>query len=290
MSNFKMDDYVPVNERIAALKAEFPDCSLQSEIVELTAGRVTVRAYAYRTPDDPRPGIGHSSLEIPGSTPFTRGSEIENAETSAWGRAIAALGFEVKRGLASAEEVRNKQPEQRRGAQASSPNAAAPVPPNLYRRDELAVLLAKNGLDVEYAGRVADRLGIPDSERPMSNESMDRLIEAIESEQAASAHAAAPTDTPDVDARSTRPATTSDPEDKDSSPGPASGSASAPTDEQILAAAGEGAEMVPPAPGTPEYRVLPAIERAKAKAYHEAHKAAPQQETLAEALGAPAGG
>lgn len=105
---FNMDDYVPVNERIEQFYKAHPEGSIQSEIVELTGSRVTVRAYAYRTPADPRPGIGHSSLDIPGSTPYTRGSEVENAETSAWGRAIAALGFEVKRGIASAEEVRNK--------------------------------------------------------------------------------------------------------------------------------------------------------------------------------------
>lgn len=47
-------------------------------------------------------------MSIPGATNFTRGSEIENCETSAWGRAIAALGFEVKRGVASKQEVENK--------------------------------------------------------------------------------------------------------------------------------------------------------------------------------------
>ena len=106
-----MKDYVPVNERIGAFLAKHPDGSLQSEMVELSDTRVVMRAYAYRTPDDPRPGIGYSSLEIPGRTPYTRGSEVENAETSAWGRAIAALGFEVKRCIASAEEVANKRDE-----------------------------------------------------------------------------------------------------------------------------------------------------------------------------------
>jgi hypothetical protein len=105
----RMKDYVPVNERIDAFYTAYPDGSIQSEIVELTDSRVTVKAYAFRTVDDPKPGTGHSSVNIPGSTPYTKGSEIENAETSAWGRAIAALGFEVKRGIASTEEVRNKQ-------------------------------------------------------------------------------------------------------------------------------------------------------------------------------------
>lgn len=124
---FNMDDYVPVNERVDQFYKSHPEGSIQSEIIELTPARVTIKAYAFRTPDDPRPGIGHSSLDIPGSTPYTRGSEVENAETSAWGRAIAALGFEVKRGIASAEEVRNKQ-SRPSGATAGAGSAPRPAP------------------------------------------------------------------------------------------------------------------------------------------------------------------
>ena len=102
-----LSDYVMVNERITAFREKYPEGSLQSEIVDLRDDLVVIKAFAFRTPDDPKPGIGHSALKIPGATPFTRGSEIENAETSAWGRALAALGFEVKRGIASAEEVAN---------------------------------------------------------------------------------------------------------------------------------------------------------------------------------------
>lgn len=143
MSNFSMADYVPVNERIEQFYQSFPEGSIQAEIVELTEARVTVKAYAFRKPDDPRPGIGHSSLSIPGSTPYTRGSEIENAETSAWGRAIAALGFEVKRGIASAEEVRNKstetsqaaQPATRPARESGGPSPAGIPAPAAYDED-----------------------------------------------------------------------------------------------------------------------------------------------------------
>ena len=55
MSGFEMKDYVPVNERIEKFLERYPDGAMQSEIVELTPDRVTVKAYAYRTPDDPRP-------------------------------------------------------------------------------------------------------------------------------------------------------------------------------------------------------------------------------------------
>src|SRR5699024_1769975 len=60
---------------------------------------------------DTLPGIGHSQMGIPGPTTFTKGSEIENAETSAIGRAIAALGFSVHRSYASANEISNKTPD-----------------------------------------------------------------------------------------------------------------------------------------------------------------------------------
>lgn len=127
----RMKDYVPVNERIEAFYTAFPEGSIQSEIVELTDSRVTVKAYAYRQPDDPRPGHGHSSVNIPGSTPYTKGSEIENAETSAWGRAIAALGFEVKRGIASTEEIANKQSGAGRKTKPESGPVPAPAGPSL---------------------------------------------------------------------------------------------------------------------------------------------------------------
>lgn len=120
MSGNFAPDYVQVNERITKFLEKYPEGSLQSEVLELTETRVVMRGIAYRTPDDPRPGIGTSALSIPGKTPYTRDSEIENAETSAWGRALAALGFEVKRAIASAEEVR---------AKATTPAGPLPVQP-----------------------------------------------------------------------------------------------------------------------------------------------------------------
>ena len=131
-------DYIPVNERIAAFYAKHPEGSLQSEMVELSESRVVMRAYAYRSPTDERPGIGYSSMNIPGSTSFTRGSEVENCETSAWGRAIAALGFEVKRGIATAEDVRNKSDAEQRPARPVAPARTSTTLPDIEEPDDLA--------------------------------------------------------------------------------------------------------------------------------------------------------
>jgi hypothetical protein len=115
------DDYIDVATRIQIFYDRYPNGSLASEyeireVMDHTW--IVVKAYAYRTPDDPRPGVGHAWEHVPGRTPFTLGSELMVGETSAWGRAIAALGIAVHKGIASAQEVRNAQ-----GAQA----AAAPV-------------------------------------------------------------------------------------------------------------------------------------------------------------------
>lgn len=98
-------DYVDVATRIAEAKAVYPELVLQAEIIGLEEGRVIMKATAYRTPDDPRPGVGHAWEIIPGRTPFTRGSELMVCETSAWGRALAALGIATRAGIATAEEV-----------------------------------------------------------------------------------------------------------------------------------------------------------------------------------------
>lgn len=114
----RLGDYVDVPARIAEFRTKHPDGSLQpanpAEPYRVeTIGEKTfivVIAAAYRTPDDARPGIGMAYEQFPGRTPYTRDSELQNAETSAWGRAIVAvLAADTKRSVASQEEVRNRQ-------------------------------------------------------------------------------------------------------------------------------------------------------------------------------------
>jgi hypothetical protein len=114
--SFELDpNYVDVASRIAEFRDKHPHGSLQPAdparpFQVVVVGDQTFIAYtaaAYRTPDDPRPGIGTAWEPIPGRTPYTRDSELQNAETSAWGRAIVAvLAADTRRGIASQEEVR----------------------------------------------------------------------------------------------------------------------------------------------------------------------------------------
>ena len=307
MPGFDMSDYVPVNERVEQFYKAHPEGSIQSEIVELTESRVTVKAYAYRSADDTRPGIGHSSLEIPGKTTFTRGSEIENAETSAWGRAIAALGFEVKRGVSSAEEVRNKQPQDGERASgvghlelARSRPAASPAPRTKGEALDLLWNVGHaHGLSQTQIEAKAKAMGINRGTASIqelvdlaaSISSPSSGVPTAETDGGGGSSAPSPSDTSQpsegiADSSASDAATTVQP----GAPPPSSQAAPAPSMEQILEATG-GVEvpLEPPKPGTDAYRLLPSgRERAEAKGYWDRRKAGePEQETLAQALGAP---
>jgi hypothetical protein len=114
---FSMDDYIDVAERIQHFYDKHPDGSLQQYVPWETrevAGQtfIVYTAAAYRTQDDHRPGIGTAWEPFPGTTPYTRNSELMNAETAAWGRAIVALGLTANRKIASRQEVQARADEE----------------------------------------------------------------------------------------------------------------------------------------------------------------------------------
>lgn len=129
-----LDDYVDVAERIQDFKDAHPDGSLQTlgwEVVTVegydrkaNAGVKTTfivyRAAAFRDSTDTAPGHGIAWEPFPGGTPYTKDSELMNAETAAWGRAIIALGLVANRSLASRQEVRNRRADQEAEAESAS--------------------------------------------------------------------------------------------------------------------------------------------------------------------------
>jgi len=136
---FSLGDYVEVKDRIRLFYEAFPTGSICTEAawvsVDDDVPRVWVRAVAYRSPDDSHPGVGHSWMQLPGTTSYTKGSELENTETSAWGRAIAATGIGLSKSIASADEVRSKdgqdlgRPELERRAEGLVGTVSAGKPP-----------------------------------------------------------------------------------------------------------------------------------------------------------------
>lgn len=121
-AKFSLDEYIDVAERISLFNERYPDGSLQTlgwdvrRVDERTF--IVYRAAAYRSPDDTRPGHGTAWEPFPGPTQYTRDSELMNAETAAWGRAIVAVGIVAHRKIASKQEVKA-----RNGESASAPTA-----------------------------------------------------------------------------------------------------------------------------------------------------------------------
>lgn len=144
------EDYVEVKDRILQFREKYPEGSLQQVSVQFLdfGGKswVVYTAAAYRTPDDPRPGHGTAWEPVPGGTNFTRDSELQNCETSAWGRALIAVGAaDAKQGVASADEVRSRQQDQQPSAVAS---------PTEKNYDALRALLDEAKVDDQQLGEL----------------------------------------------------------------------------------------------------------------------------------------
>lgn len=152
------DDYVPVSERLELFRAEHPDWALLSE-VQVDDGE-KIRMVAWVVDDTGRKiACGHAE-EDRRHGPVNRTSAVENCETSAWGRALANLGYEVKRGIASREEIdkvsrARVRPQKKTSGKEETSKDNDPVPGNSE-----PVLKPWQAI-----GSVAQRFGISDADR-----------------------------------------------------------------------------------------------------------------------------
>jgi hypothetical protein len=91
---FDLSNYEDVNARIGRFRAEFPMGRLEAHIdhIDFENGRILVRALAFRT-DDPNemPAAIDYAFEFRATHGVNRDFWVENAVTSAYGRAIGAL-------------------------------------------------------------------------------------------------------------------------------------------------------------------------------------------------------
>src|SRR4051794_6735294 len=104
---FNPDEYITVHERIEKFYAKFPQGRILTSIVEHNeeTGFILMRAEVYREPDDALAAATGHAYELRSAGHVQAGSYVEVCETSSVGRALALLGFEVRRGVASREEV-----------------------------------------------------------------------------------------------------------------------------------------------------------------------------------------
>lgn len=94
MARFDLTQYSTVAERLDLFWSKYPQGRIHTEIVHFEEQQVIVKASVWTDRDDPDPVTVDFAEERPDTSPVNRVSHIENACTSAIGRAIADLGGE----------------------------------------------------------------------------------------------------------------------------------------------------------------------------------------------------
>jgi hypothetical protein len=116
VSGFNLGDYVDVPTRLAMALAKFPELRIQESrphIIEVEQQKyVEISCTVWRDANDTNPMVAYCWEQIPGKTPYTRGSEMMNASTSCLGRALGFLGMGIGKSIASRDEVQIAQSRQ----------------------------------------------------------------------------------------------------------------------------------------------------------------------------------
>jgi hypothetical protein len=93
---FNLDNYETVEQRLAKFWEQFPNGQVFTQIHHYDETRVVFRAEVYKDITDPRPVATGYAEETRDASPVNRTSHVENAETSAIGRALANYIFQSK--------------------------------------------------------------------------------------------------------------------------------------------------------------------------------------------------
>lgn len=111
MANFNLENYVPVNDRLLLFYKDFPNGRVITELIEhdRETGFVIFKALVFREKEDAEPSTTGFAFEERTQGYVNKTSYIENCETSSVGRALALLGYEITKGIASREEMEKVQ-------------------------------------------------------------------------------------------------------------------------------------------------------------------------------------
>lgn len=162
-----LENYATVNERLLKFRNDYPNGIIDPEIIKWTDdGIIVIQVKIYKTPEDFAKGIYAAkahAYEKEGSNWINDGNALENCETSAVGRALAMMGYEIKKSIASREEVENAmnrreqkqaqpQPEaQPQGQQPEPTEKAEPIKPKTL--GEIKTIWLRLGYTMEQMGR-----------------------------------------------------------------------------------------------------------------------------------------
>lgn len=118
MAHFNLDNYETVEDRLRRFWADHPNGRVATLMEHYDENRVVFRASIYFEATDLNPIATGYAEEIRGASPVNKTSHVENAETSAIGRALANCNYAPKGARPSREEM----------TKASRQDAPAPAP------------------------------------------------------------------------------------------------------------------------------------------------------------------
>jgi CBS domain-containing protein len=102
---FNLEDYETVEERLIKFWKDHPDGRIDTKLIEASSTRFIVQAYIYRTEVDQFAWASGLAEETVSGRGVNATSALENAETSAIGRALASAGYATKGKRPSREEM-----------------------------------------------------------------------------------------------------------------------------------------------------------------------------------------
>lgn len=135
-----LPNYSTVADRLPLFWADHPDGRIVTELLIDDGERVLIRAAIYRHRDDLVPTTVGFAEEVRGSSRVNETSAVENAETSAVGRALANWKYQGAINRPSVEEMEKVERYGRAplgSAAKTNPNDQGPTPAQLKFLDRL---------------------------------------------------------------------------------------------------------------------------------------------------------
>ena len=152
-TTWNLGDYATVAERVALFWAAYPRGRIVTRLASRSRRQVTFVARVYRSDADARAAATGWASEREGDGDVNTIACLENAETSAIGRALANLGFSASRHRASREEMQRGAPHAPRHRADAPVHLVREAPPPRGASAASAASAANAGSGAEFDAR-----------------------------------------------------------------------------------------------------------------------------------------